>query len=208
MTRRKMLMSAAAAACVLAALRTAARPRAATAGEMLFEDDRILGAADASVTIIEYSSLTCPHCAKFHAETLPQVKEDWIATGKARIVYRHFPFDALGLRAASVANCIEGDRHFSFLDTLFRGQNVWVRADDPAGALAQVAALAGLDRERFDACFADQKEMDRILARAQDGQASYEVQSTPTFIINGRKVVGAVGYEEFNKALEEAAAES
>jgi protein-disulfide isomerase len=136
------------------------------------------------------------------------VKEHWIATGKARIVYRHFPFDALGLRAASVANCIEGDRHFSFLDTLFRGQNVWVRADDPAGALAQVAALAGLDRERFDACFADRSEMDRILARAQDGQASYEVQSTPTFIINGRKVVGAVGYDEFNKALEEAAAES
>ncbi len=144
-------MSAAAAVGVIAVLRTAAWPRASAAGELLFEDDRILGAADAPITIIEYSSLTCPHCAKFHTDTLPQVKEHWIATGKARIVYRHFPFDA---------------------------------------------------------CFADQREMDRILARAQDGQASYEVQSTPTFIINGRKVVGAVGYEEFNKALEEAAAES
>ncbi len=208
MNRRDILIVGAATAGWSALWGLGLGPRPARAAEEMFDDDRILGEADAPVTIIEYSSLTCPHCANFHENTLPRVKEDWIAKGRARLVYRHYPLDGLALRAAAVANCIEGDRHFSFLDTLFRGQQVWARANDPVGALAQIAALAGLDRERFDACFADQREMDRILARAQDGQASYEVQSTPTFIINGRKVVGAVGYEEFNKALEEAAAES
>ncbi|MFQ6018968.1 MAG: DsbA family protein [Kiloniellaceae bacterium] len=208
MTRRKILMLSVAAAGWLAAVRVGGLPRPALGEEPLFDDDRIFGEPDAPVTIIEYSSLTCPHCASFHENTLPKVNEDWIAKGKARIVYRHFPFDALGLRAASVANCIEGDRHFAFLDALFRGQKIWTRADDPIAALAQVAALAGLDRARFDSCIADQEEMDRIVARAQHGRTIYDVQSTPTFIINGRKVVGAVGYDEFNKVLEEVAAQS
>ena len=208
MNRRNILIFGAAIAGLPAAWRLVLAPRPARAQEQIFDDDRILGDANAPVTIIEYSSLTCPHCANFHKNTLPEVKENWIETGRARIVYRHFPFDALGLRAAMVANCIEGDRHFSFLDALFYGQELWTRAKDPLGALAQVAALAGLDKATFDACIADEAELERILIRAKDARETYGVNSTPTFIINGTKVQGAVGYDEFNKALEEAAARS
>jgi protein-disulfide isomerase len=175
------------------------------AAEEIFDDDRILGAPEAPVTIIEYSSLTCPHCANFHKNVLPEVKENWIGTGRARLVYRHFPLDGLALRAALVANCIDGDRHFSFIDALFRGQKVWSRSNDPVAALAQVAALAGLDRAAFDACIANEAEMDRILGGAKHAQDTYKVDSTPTFIVNGRKVQNAAGYEEFNKLLENSA---
>ena len=208
MNRRKILVFGAAAAGLTGAWRLGLRPRPARAAEALFDDDRILGEMDAPVTIIEYSSLTCPHCASFHKDSLPQLKEDWIATGRARLVYRHFPLDGLALRAALVADCIEGDRYFAFLDALFRGQKVWSRADDPVKALAQLSALAGLDRARFDACISDQERMNGILARSQNGRDIYGIQSTPTFIVNGRKVQGARGYEEFNKVLEKAAADS
>jgi protein-disulfide isomerase len=208
MNRRKILILSAAAAGLTGAWRLGLRPHPAHAAEELFDDDRILGETDAPVTIIEYSSLTCPHCASFHKETLPQVKENWIETGQARLVYRHFPLDGLALRAALVADCIEGERHFAFLDALFRGQKVWSRAEDPVKALAQLAALAGLDRAQFDACIADQEHTNEILARRQHGQDTYDIQSTPTFIVNGRKVQGASDYEAFNKALERAAADT
>ena len=171
----------------------------------LFDDDNILGEPDAPVTIIEYSSLTCPHCAKFHEETLPQVKKNWIEAGKARLVYRHFPLDGLALRAAAIANCFEGKRHFSFLDAMFASQSRWTRSEDPLTELAQMARLAGMGQEQFDKCVADEAEIDRILERRADGEATYEVNSTPTLIVNGQKVRGSMSYEDFAKVLEEAA---
>ena len=204
MTRRQILISGAATAALLAAASLVGPSVWAQGQEPLFDDDRILGNVDAPVTIIEYSSLTCPHCAKFHKDTLPEVKENWVSTGKARIVYRHFPLDGLALRAAMVANCIDGDRHFTFLDALFHGQKLWAQASDPVKALSQVAALAGIDQERFDACIKDESQANTILERRQHGSNTYDIGSTPTFIVNGRKVEGAVEYTEFNKVLEEA----
>jgi protein-disulfide isomerase len=169
----------------------------------IYDDDRILGSPDAPITIIEYSSLTCPHCANFHKNTLPQVKKEWIETGRARLVYRHFPLDNLGLRAALVSNCLEGNLHFVFLDALFKGQEKWARSQDPIGSLARIASLAGMDKPTFDACIDDKNEINSILARQREIQGAYEVNSTPTFIINGRKVQGAGTYEEFNKVLED-----
>jgi protein-disulfide isomerase len=169
----------------------------------IYDDDRILGSPDAPITIIEYSSLTCPHCANFHKNTLPQVKKEWIETGRARLVYRHFPLDNLGLRAALVSNCLEGNLHFVFLDALFKGQEKWARSQDPIGSLARIASLAGMDKPTFDACIDDKNEINSILARQREIQSAYEVNSTPTFIINGRKVQGAGTYEEFNKVLED-----
>ncbi len=167
----------------------------------VYDDDRILGSANAPITIVEYSSLTCPHCANFHKNTLPQLRESWIDTGRARLVYRHFPFDGAALRAALVANCLEGKRHFTFLDALFRGQDLWARAPDPVAALKRIAGLAGLSPEKFEACVADKEEMQLILARMQEGRDTYGVNSTPTFFINGRKVTGAVSFEEFERVL-------
>lgn len=180
---------------------SAQRPHIAAGNMPIFADDRILGAADAPVTIIEYSSLTCPHCASFHRTTLPQVKADWIDTGKARLVYRHYPLDRLALRAAAAANCIEGDGFFGFIEVLFKNQERWSRDQDPLGALQKLAGLAGLSPEAFNACIADETEITRILEIQTDGRDSYEVASTPSFVVNGQKVIGARSYEEFKQVL-------
>ena len=202
MKRRQILVTSAAALAVLSGVPAPLRvPRARAAEVPVTEKDRILGDPDAPITIIEYSSLTCPHCARFHKDTLPTVKKDWIVPGKARLVYRNFPLDGLALRAAAVASCVEGDAYFSFLDALFRGQSQWTRAKDPTAALAQVARFAGIDQKAFDACISDQAEMDRILKQKIEGAQAYDINSTPTFVVNGEKVEGALGPKEFGNAL-------
>lgn len=208
MKRRNILLGAAAGGVVaLAGGWLPAGP--ARAGEMaIFEDDRILGSADAPITIIEYSSLTCPHCASFHDGALPRIKETWIADGRARLVFRHFPLDATSLRAAAVANCIEGERYFGFLDLLFKSQQRWAKSGNPLKALGQMARLAGMGQEKFEACANDEAEMDRILERRQDGVQIYEVRSTPTLIVNGRKVEGARSFDYLEKIFKEIVSES
>jgi protein-disulfide isomerase len=201
MKRRQILVTSAAALAVLSGVPALLRvPRAEAAEVPVTEKDRILGDPDAPITIIEYSSLTCPHCASFHGGLLPDIKKNWIVPGKARLVYRHFPLDGLALRAAAVANCVEGDAYFSFLDALFRGQTQWARAKNPIAALAQVARFAGIDQKAFDACLADKEEMDHITKQQVDGRKAYGINSTPTFIVNGEKV----GAQELNKALTKA----
>src|SRR5689334_23792973 len=106
--------------------------------------DHVLGKADAPVTIIEYASLTCPHCAAFDRETLPKLKEKWIDTGKAKLVYRNFPFDKPALQAAMIAACAPSDRYFNFIDVLFQQQQQWATAQDPVAALTRIAKLGGL----------------------------------------------------------------
>lgn len=207
MTRRKILKGMAAASALLAAAPALVWSPAAHA-DTLYDDDRVLGEADAKVTIIEYASLTCPHCATFHKDTLSQVKQDWIEEGKARLVFRHYPLDGLALRAAALSNCFEGKSHFTFLDAMFASQAEWAGSQDPLGELAQLAKLAGMDQARFDACVNDEAEMNGILERMKDANDQYDVQSTPTVIVNGKKVTGSMAYDEFRKLLEEAAAQS
>ncbi|MEO3428416.1 thioredoxin domain-containing protein [Pelagibius sp. CAU 1746] len=193
---------------------TAAAPQetmtlaAKTGGEPVFADDHVLGSAEAPVTILEYSSLTCPHCANFHKNTLPQVKSDWIDAGRARMVYRHYPLDQLALRAAAAANCIEGDAFFGFLDVLFKNQEKWAHSGDPLKALQQLAALAGLGPDAFEACINDEAQITRILELQTDGRDRYSIASTPSFVVNGTLVQGALPYDEFNAALEQAASKA
>jgi len=208
MKRRQILLSSLAIAALATPLVGGiARPAQAQSVE-IFPDDRILGAAEAPLTIIEYSSLTCPHCAALHKEALPRIKETWIAEGRARLVYRHYPLDGLALRAAAVANCIEGERFFPFVDLLFENQQRWARAADPVQALGQMARLAGLSQGRFDACVSDEAEMDKILRRAEHGGKTFNVESTPTLIVNGRKFEGARSFEELDKIFTKIAAGS
>ena len=203
MKRRNILLSVAAGGIVaLAGIWLPAGP--ARAAEMaIFEDDRILGSAEAPITIIEYSSLTCPHCASFHAGALPQIKETWIADGRVRLVYRHFPLDAAALRAAAVANCIEGERYFGFLDLLFKSQKRWAKPGGALEGLGQMARLAGMSQEKFEACANDEAEMDRILTRRQDGIQTYRVESTPTLIINGERFEGPRSFSALERRFKE-----
>ncbi len=216
MNRRKMLIAAAASALVAPVIAPVVAPvatglHAGTARAealAIFPDDRILGPADAPITIIEYSSLTCPHCAVLHREALSEIKETWIADGRARLVFRHFPLDALALRAAAVADCIEGERFFGFLDLLFKSQERWAKSNPPLKVLGQMARLAGMSQEKFESCANDEAQMDRILERRQDGMQTYDVKSTPTLIINGRKVEGARDFDHFEKIFKEIVSES
>ena len=154
--------------------------------------DRVLGDPDAPVEMIGYESLTCPHCASFHADAWPELKEKYIETGKVKFVYRDFPFDALGLRAAMMARCAPQDKYFGTIEALYKSQRHWTRADDPMKALEGIARLAGLDSESFDACMANNDLLDGLLLIRQNAETGeFEVSSTPTFIINGVKIEGA-----------------
>lgn len=153
-----------------------------------YPDEHMLGNPEAKAVFIEYASLSCPHCAHFHTTFLPSLRSDWIDQGKLLYVYRDFPLNAPALWAAMVANCLEGERYFAFLDILYKNQASWLSADDVAAALFNYAQLAGFDQARFDQCANDQAELDRILARVEYAQKAYDITGTPTLILNGNKV--------------------
>ena len=163
-------------------------------------EDRVLGKADAPITIIEYASLGCPHCAEFDKETLPKIKQDWIDTGKAKLVYRDFPLDGVALRAAMLARCAPPERYFAFIDTLFQSQQSWYRNDwEPA--LGRIARLGGMSEEQFKKCMSDEALGNSVVQMRTTAANDYGVESTPTFFINGTKLLGAAAYPVFDKAL-------
>ena len=166
--------------------------------------ERVLGDPEAPVTIIEYSSLTCPHCASFHTGTLPAIKERYVETGQAKIVYRDFPLDQHALNAAVIAHCAGDDRYFAFLEAMFASQDRWARSSNPTESLLQLAGLGGMPREQAEACLADDAMLDAVLKMRLDGQAEYSVSSTPTFIINGETVSGNRSVDEFATVIEAA----
>lgn len=163
----------------------------------IYPDDRILGSPDAPVTIIEYASMTCPHCARFHIDTLPKVKSEFVETGQARLVFRDFPLDKVALSATLLAHCVRGEAYFNLLDVLFRSQNDWARASDPVLALRQIGRTAGLEEAAIDSCVNDQAAIDRIVARFKEATDKFQVNSTPSFIINGVMQSGALPFDDF-----------
>jgi len=154
-------------------------------------DDRILCKADAPVTIIEYASLTCPHCAAFEKEILPKIKSEWIDTGKAKLVFRDFPLDGSALKAAIVARCAPPERFYGFIDILFAQQGSWGISPDPVPGITRIAKLGGMSEDQVQACLKDDALQNKILAVRLAAEQQYQVESTPTFFINGKKVVGA-----------------
>ena len=196
------LMTLALAAPALAQAPAKPPPAAAPADPLtLTADDRILGKSDAPITIIEYGSLTCPHCAAFDAEVLPKLKEKWIDSGKVKLVFRPFPRDEVDLHAASVALCAAPDRFYPFIDAMFASQEQWMAASDHKGALARVALLGGVNKTKFDACYDDKTVSDSLLASRLAASQQLGVDSTPTFFINGKKFDGAPTLDAFEAAL-------
>lgn len=166
-------------------------------------DDRILGQADAPVTIIEYASLTCPHCAAFATQTLPQVKSTYIDQGLVKLVFRDYPLDGVALKASLLARCVPDERYFAMLDVLFHSQGDWARAADPVQALSQIGRTAGLDQAALDACLNDEAETDKIVAGIQAAQEEFKISSTPTLIINGTTHAGALTFEQMEEILKD-----
>ncbi|WP_448189131.1 DsbA family protein [Azospirillum sp. sgz301742] len=169
--------------------------------------DRVLGDPKAPVTIVEYASLTCPHCARFEAETLPKIKEKYIDTGKAKLVFRDFPFDQWALRASMLARCAPQERYYPLLDVLFKGQQQWSSAKDPAAALTQIGKLAGISEDTIKACWNDQKLADGILNIRLEAQNKDKIESTPTFVLNdgAARIEGAQPFEAFAAAIDKLA---
>ena len=150
-------------------------------------DEHVLGKADAPLTIIEYASMTCPHCAHFNADTMPRIKAEFIDKGLVRFVFRPFPLDGLAARASLLAQCAPSDGYFSMIDVLFRSQNEWEHATDPLAALKQIGRTAGISNADVDHCVDDQAALDRIVAGIKEAQTKFGVDSTPSFVINGKK---------------------
>lgn len=164
--------------------------------------EAVIGRADAPVTVIEYSSLGCSHCATFHAEVLPQLKTRYIDTGKVRWVVRDFPLGQLQLAGAVAARCAGPAGYLPLIDVMFRTQERWMTSADPVGELEKMVRQTGIGKARFDACLQDRTLIDGVMAHAQEVQKSKLVSATPTFVVNGERVVGMTPVEEFSAVIE------
>ena len=170
--------------------------------------DRVLGKAEAPITIVEYASLSCPHCAHFANTVLPKLKENWIDTGKAKLLLRDFPLDEPALRAEMVARCVPPERFYPVVEMMFETQDQWVVARDWRAALEKLVRLAGIGKKEFDSCLANKGIEDQVAASRLTAAQQLGVNSTPTFFINGKKFEGEPTIEAFEQLLSSLAPKS
>jgi protein-disulfide isomerase len=182
-----------------------ADPLATAKNPAVTAEDRVMGKTDAPVALIEYASLTCPHCAAFEENDLPKIKKQWIDTGKVKLIYRDFPLDRFALDAAMIARCAPDKRYFEFIESFFDSQDSWVPATDPLAALKGIARLGGMEPDAVDRCLADKKLQKAVIEMELQAKNDYGVNSTPTFFIIGAngttKLVGDQPEDAFDKAL-------
>lgn len=196
---------------------TAAVEPPAPAGEVDMKDvlgpqpleDRVLGKEDAPVTIVEYFSMTCPHCRDFENKTFPAIKEKYIDTGKVRYIGRLFPLfspkqDPRGAAASALARCVPEDQYYPMISVLYQQWDDWAlpSADDPKGELLRISKLAGLTQESFEACLTNQKLVDDIFAERNKAEKDYNISATPTFIINGKRYEGYMTADEMSSIID------
>jgi protein-disulfide isomerase len=180
----------------------------ADATDTIYPDDMYLGKPDAKVTVIEYASLSCPHCANFNKEVLPKIKADYIDKGLVRWIFRDYPLNRPAFQAAILAHCASPMRYFSLVDQLFQSQDYWLTQSDPLTALKQIGASVGVDDKAFEACLNDEALKNKILTRVQEANDKYKVDATPTFVIKGTTHAGELPYGDFKKLLDQALGQS
>ena len=215
-TRREFCQGTATLAVSLAVLGVSALPPfpsqalaadTVPAAELMKPDalpDMVMGDAKAPVTVIEYASMTCPHCAHFQEATFPEIKKRYIDTGKVRYIFREFPLDNLAAAAFMLARCSgekDSGKYFALIDTLFRQQRQWA-VEKPIPPLLAIAKQAGFTEQSFDACLANQKVLDGIESMRQRAVTQFKVQSTPTFFINGTAYPGALEIDDMAKLID------
>jgi protein-disulfide isomerase len=183
---------------------SAASPDLSTLLEPPALGDKMIGKSDAPVTIVEYASATCPHCAAFHKDVFPQLKSEFIDTGKVKFIFREFPFDDLALAAFMLARCAPAEKYFPMIDVLFEQQQVWASKEARA-ELGKIAQLAGIGEDGFDKCLKNEDLAKGIMAIRDKAANTYGVEATPTFFVNGKPVRGGKTIDDFRKLISEAA---
>ena len=166
--------------------------------------DMVMGDANAPVTVIEYASMTCPHCAHFQETTFPELKKRYIDTGKVRYIFREFPLDNLAAAAFMLARCageLDSAKYYAMIDTMFAQQRTWA-VEKPIPPLMAIAKQAGFTEKSFDECIANQKLLNGIEDVRQRAIKVFEVDSTPTFFVNGKRMVGALTIDELAKTID------
>jgi protein-disulfide isomerase len=163
--------------------------------------DQVLGAAEAPVTVIEYASMTCPHCAHFSETTFPEFKKRYIDTGKVRFIFREFPLDPLAAAGSMLARCAGDGKYFPMVETLFHEQKTWA-VQKPLPPLLAIAKQAGFTQQSFEQCLANQKLLEDIEKTREIASNKFGVNSTPTFFINGKKQSGALSLEDLEKQIQ------
>ncbi|MCW0000359.1 DsbA family protein [Pararhizobium sp. YC-54] len=161
-----------------------------------------LGKADAKVTIVEYMSMTCPHCARFHNETFDAIKTKYVDSGQVRFVVREFPFDPRAAAAFMLARCAPEGQYFPMVSMLFKQQETWAAAPNGRDALLQMSKLAGFTQESFEACLTNQKLLDDVQATMQKGDKELGVKATPTFFFNGKKYSGEMSVDTMSALID------
>lgn len=161
--------------------------------------DKVLGSEDAPLTIVEYSSMTCGHCANFHKNTYPHLKKEYLDTGKARLVFREFPLDPVASAAFMLARAVPEEKYFDVIEFMFAEQRAWAFTQDPYNALLNFAKQIGFTQETFEKTLTDQALLDAINATRDRASSKFGVNSTPTFFFNGNKVSGAITPDELDR---------
>ena len=166
--------------------------------------ERVLGKKDAPVTIQEFASLTCSHCAEFTVTILPELEKRYVDTGKVRFIFRDFPLDGIALKASAVAHCMPAEQFYPFVNVLYKNLEQWAFSKNPEQVLMQYAKLGGLAEEKAKACLQDPKKLDELVAARTAAQQKYDIDATPTFIFNDgkEKLVGAQKLEEFTAVID------
>jgi protein-disulfide isomerase len=192
MTRFFIILAGLFASFVLAA------PASAQVAGMAFQE-RVMGQERTPIVIEEFISLTCPHCADFYLNTLPEIEKRYVKTGKVRIILRDYPLDAVSLKAATLARCMPADEYYPFIHILYENQMKWATSMNPDKILVQYARLGGLDADRAQSCLNDPTLQSAVIAERSAATDQYNVQSTPTFVFNNgvEKLEGASNIDGF-----------
>jgi len=187
--------------CLLTAATARAEPTALP--------DRILGNPDAPVTVEEYVSLTCSHCAEFYNAVLPELEKRYVETGKVRFILRDFPLDGVALKAAVLARCMPAEQYYPFIRMIYKNQAAWIVSKEPEKTLMQYAKLGGLPEDKAKACLADTGLQDAVVAERTNAAEKLNIEATPTFIINGgaETVKGAQNVDNFSATFDRLLAE-
>jgi protein-disulfide isomerase len=164
-------------------------------------EEKVLGPADAPVSVVEYASMSCPHCAHFDMTAFDDFKLKYIDSGKVRYVFREYPLNAPAFAVAMLARCAPADQFFDIVHTFFRTQDKWLYGSDVKAGILDVGGQFGITDQSFDACLKNQALLDAIKA-VQDRGSAFGVHATPTFFINGKKYEGALSLEDLDKAIE------